>query len=251
MDGLSSHGVSVPRATSCKLCCALPPTGLSPSLVGLSKPFSSFAASDLAAPPRSLATTSGILSFPQATKMFQFAWFPCAGLCVHPATTGLAPSRVSPFGHLRIISVAHTSPELFAVYRVLPRHLTPLAFPICPCSFSSTPSCGVSLPRLTTRFPALVLLSLSLLAIPLVKIPPLRTKRPNICRVATAYQPMSSHLFCSQQHRFRQVSSRSFEVVLHDFVREGSEHYRPLFAFVKCLFCVCRSIFQNRLTHNQ
>ena len=103
----------------------------------------------LAAAPRSLATTSGILSFPQATKMFQFAWFPRTELCVHSAVHGLAPMWVSPFGHLRLVSVAHTSPELFAVYRVLLRHLTPLASPICPCSFSYSSRGVFILPRHT------------------------------------------------------------------------------------------------------
>ncbi len=37
------------------------------------------------APPLSLATTQGMLSFPRGTKMFQFPRFPPAGLCVQPA----------------------------------------------------------------------------------------------------------------------------------------------------------------------
>ena len=55
----------------------------------------------LRAAPLSLATTRGMFSFPQATKMFQFACLPRSGLCVQPAVRGHAPTRVSPFGHLQ------------------------------------------------------------------------------------------------------------------------------------------------------
>ena len=54
------------------------------------------------AAPRSLATTSGMVSFPRLTKMFQFSRFPCPGLCVQPGTPGDEPREVSPFGHLRL-----------------------------------------------------------------------------------------------------------------------------------------------------
>ena len=52
--------------------------------------------------PVSLATTQGIISFPPATEMFQFAGLPLTGLCIQPGVTGHYPSRVSPFGHPRI-----------------------------------------------------------------------------------------------------------------------------------------------------
>ena len=52
--------------------------------------------------PLSLATTQGMISFPPATEMFQFAGLPPHGLCVQPWVTGYDPSRVSPFGHPRI-----------------------------------------------------------------------------------------------------------------------------------------------------
>ena len=55
----------------------------------------------LRAAPLSLATTRGIFSSPQVTKMFQFTWFPRIGLCVHPTVRGHAPTWVSPFGHLQ------------------------------------------------------------------------------------------------------------------------------------------------------
>jgi hypothetical protein len=54
------------------------------------------------ATPFSLATTQGMISFPPATEMFQFAGLPPHGLCVQPWVTGYEPSRVSPFGHPRI-----------------------------------------------------------------------------------------------------------------------------------------------------
>ena len=67
--------------------------------------------------PVSLATTQGIISFPPATEMFQFAGLPPPGLCIQPGVTGHDPSRVSPFGHLRI-NVCSRLPEAF---RSLPR----------------------------------------------------------------------------------------------------------------------------------
>jgi hypothetical protein len=93
----------------------LSPTGLSPSLVALSRdlrlgerlvtPCGSGSArryvlqprsriglpttksTPVWASPRSLAATRGIISFPRGTKMFQFPRFPHAGLCVQPAVT--------------------------------------------------------------------------------------------------------------------------------------------------------------------
>jgi hypothetical protein len=52
--------------------------------------------------PVSLATTQGMISFPPATEMFQFAGLPPHGLYIQPWVTGHDPSRVSPFGHPRI-----------------------------------------------------------------------------------------------------------------------------------------------------
>ena len=52
--------------------------------------------------PVSLATTQGMISFPPATEMFQFAGLPPPGLYIQPGVTGHDPSRVSPFGHPRI-----------------------------------------------------------------------------------------------------------------------------------------------------
>ena len=87
--------------------------------------------------PRSLATTSGIVSVPPGTEMFQFPGFPSCGLCVHPPTrrsTCVAsvgfPIRTSPD-----MAPAHGSPRLFAVFHVLLRRLTPRHPPYALCSF--------------------------------------------------------------------------------------------------------------------
>jgi hypothetical protein len=87
--------------------------------------------------PRSLATTSGMISFPLGTEMFQFPRFPSRGLCVHPPTLVSAcagrvgfPIRTSPD-----IAPAHGSPRLFAVFHVLLRRLTPRHPPYALCSF--------------------------------------------------------------------------------------------------------------------
>ena len=67
--------------------------------------------------PVSLATTKGMISFPPATEMFQFAGLPPPGL--FDSTRGELDfsSRVSPFGHLRI-KVCSRLPEAL---RSLPR----------------------------------------------------------------------------------------------------------------------------------
>ena len=115
-------------------------TGLSPSLIELSRtffshfeyhnvvlqPLSCVATTQVWARPRSLATTGGItklFSRPQGTKMFQFPWFasvPCVRI------TGLQPAGLS---HSEIAGskVICTYPALIAAYHVLhrlrePRH---------------------------------------------------------------------------------------------------------------------------------
>ena len=124
---------------------SLSPTGLSPSLACRSR--AARLANDFVTPPKpgrasmidsynphsetaaayhaglvwavpfSLATTQGIISFPPATEMFQFAGLPPHGLCVQPWVTGHDPSRVSPFGHLRI----KVCSRLPGAFRSLPR----------------------------------------------------------------------------------------------------------------------------------
>ncbi len=73
--------------------------------------------------------------------MFQFSWFPRTWLCVHQAVQRHAALWVSPFGHRRFITDAHSSSTLFAVYRVLLRHLTP----------SHSPYALVALPHVLRR----------------------------------------------------------------------------------------------------
>ena len=116
----------------------------------------------LRAAPLSLATTRGIVSFPQATKMFQFAWFPRDALFYLRTRTGACPPvdfsiRTSPAQ-----TAAHTYPELFVVYHVLLRHLTPRH---SPCALVASPNfrCG------EVRSLALQLLSLYFLAMHLLK----------------------------------------------------------------------------------
>ena len=66
----------------------------------------------LQAGPISLAATPGIssISFPTGTQMFQFPAF---------AKNRSSTCWVAPFGHLWIIMVICTSPQLFAAYHVL------------------------------------------------------------------------------------------------------------------------------------
>ena len=49
-----------------------------------------------------LLTESRLLSLPVGTEMFHFPTFPLLTLCVQMRVTGLASSRVSPFGNPRI-----------------------------------------------------------------------------------------------------------------------------------------------------
>ena len=67
--------------------------------------------------PLSLATTQGIISFPEGTEMFQFPSFPPDGLCVQPPVTGVRPAG---FPHSDILgySVRTQLPEAF---RSVPR----------------------------------------------------------------------------------------------------------------------------------
>ena len=77
--------------------------------------------------PRSLATTSGMISFPLGTKMFQFPRFPSPGLCVQPGDDArdLRPGDGFPHSDIPGSQPAHGSPRLIAVFRVLHRHLAP------------------------------------------------------------------------------------------------------------------------------
>jgi hypothetical protein len=69
------------------------------------------------ASPLSLATTQGIISFPEGTEMFQFPSFPPHSLCVQLRVTGVRPAG---FPHSDILgySVRTQLPEAF---RSVPR----------------------------------------------------------------------------------------------------------------------------------
>ena len=87
--------------------------------------------------PLSLATTRRIVSFPLGTKMFQFPRFPSPGYVFTRRCAGIPP-RGFPHSDISGSAVAHTLPELFAVYHVLHRQLAP-RHP--PCALSSLSSC--------------------------------------------------------------------------------------------------------------
>jgi hypothetical protein len=106
----------------------------------------------LRAAPLSLATTRGIVSFPQGTKMFQFPWFPRSGLFYLPVRTWACPHvdfsiRTSPAQ-----TAAHTYPELFVVYHVLHRHLTPWHSPCALVASPKLPLRRSTFSRATTFF---------------------------------------------------------------------------------------------------
>jgi hypothetical protein len=56
---------------------------------------------------------SRLLSLPRPTEMFHFERFPPHALCVQARVTGHDPSRVSPFGHLRIKAIS-AAPRSFS-----------------------------------------------------------------------------------------------------------------------------------------
>lgn len=63
--------------------------------------------------PRSLATTSGILSLPQDTWMFRFSWCPSSTLWIQLEDAASSSQRVSPFGNSRILRL-QTAPRDFS-----------------------------------------------------------------------------------------------------------------------------------------
>jgi hypothetical protein len=87
--------------------------------------------------PVSLATTQGIVSFPPATEMFQFAGLPPTGLCIQPEVTGHTPAGF-PHSEISGSTSARDSPKLNAACRVLHRLLTPRHPPRALCSLTTT-----------------------------------------------------------------------------------------------------------------
>ena len=64
------------------------------------------------APPGSLTATSGILSFPRGTEMFQFPRFPPPRLYIQRGVIRYHPDGVAPFGYPRIFAYPRL-PEAF------------------------------------------------------------------------------------------------------------------------------------------
>jgi hypothetical protein len=119
--GLSPSMAGRSRAARLPIDFVTPPGPSGVPMIDSSNPHSETAATYRAewvwALPVSLATTQGMISFPPATEMFQFAGLPPPGLCIQPGVTGHDPSRVSPFGHPRIDACS----QLPVAYRSLPR----------------------------------------------------------------------------------------------------------------------------------
>ena len=73
------------------------------------------ATSPVWAAPGSLAATTGMLSLPRGSEMFQFPRFPPPGLSIQPRVIRYEPDRVAPFGDPRITAC----PRLPEAYRRL------------------------------------------------------------------------------------------------------------------------------------
>ena len=91
-------------------------TGLVTPCVGSYNPCTAEAA-QVWATPLSLATTQGMVSFPEGTEMFQFPSFPPYRLWIQRQVLRYEPERVSPFGHPRI----NACTRLPEAYRSVPR----------------------------------------------------------------------------------------------------------------------------------
>ena len=118
-------------------CLAVSRTGLSPSLVGRSRPFRYRLPSHIRVPqplrpcgPRfrlfpvrsPLLGESRLISTPQDTEMFQFPWCRFRRLCIQRRISANDGGWVSPFGHLRINACL----RLPGAYRSLPRPSSPV-----------------------------------------------------------------------------------------------------------------------------
>ena len=68
-----------------------------------------------------LLRESLLISFPPGTEMVQFPGYRSVHLCIQCTVTGLSPSRVTPFGNLRITGCL----LLPAAFRSLPRPSSP------------------------------------------------------------------------------------------------------------------------------
>src|SRR5215212_3338878 len=89
--------------------------------------------------PVSLATTQGMLSFPPATEMFQFAGLPLPGLFGSTRRDWTSPAGF-PHSDISGSKSARDSPELFAACHVLHRLLAPRHPPRALCSLTPSAS---------------------------------------------------------------------------------------------------------------
>ena len=88
-----------------------------------------------------LLAESRLISLPQATEMFHFAWCRSEALCIQTPVTRHYPSWVAPFGNLRI-NVCLPLPE---AYRSLPRPSSPIgAKASIVCSYTLTETLALS-----------------------------------------------------------------------------------------------------------
>src|ERR671919_1811303 len=69
--------------------------------------------------------------------MFQFPRFPRSDLCIQSVVPRHYPGWVSPFGDLRVITLARSSPRHFVACHVLHRLLAPRHPPRALCSLTS------------------------------------------------------------------------------------------------------------------
>ncbi len=140
---LVSRGTWVPAGSHVP-----PPTGLSPSMAGRSRPVRNNNVNSVSPVPQPpwnvshgfrllrvrspLLAESHLLSFPPGTKMFQFPGCPLPCLCVQQGVTGHYSRRVSPFGFPWIIA----SMQLPMAFRRLTRPSSAL----CPKASTRRPS---------------------------------------------------------------------------------------------------------------
>ena len=113
--------------------CRRPPGTYYP-FVATATPFST---TPVWAPPLSLATTRGILSFPEGTEMFQFPSCPPRTYRFSARYPGIPPGGF-PHSDISGSTLADSSPKLLAVYHVLHRPLAP-RHP--PCALGSLITC--------------------------------------------------------------------------------------------------------------
>ena len=147
--------------------------------------------------------------------MFHFPQFPQSRLFCSARCTWACPHVGFPIRTSPAQAAAHTSPELFAVYRVLLRHLTPQAFTVRPCSFSTAFCCVELVPLVvagtTTSLNIALLFSRFVCSdYALGKEPALSTCPAfavSICSVVPKVACASAHLIPRRQQTIRCLST--------------------------------------------